>query len=103
MQSIPEWLDPEAWQGFCEMRKAMGKGKPFTDRARLLILRRLEEFHRLGHDANAALDQSTLHGWAGVWPAKQEQIEPASRSDADRTAEYLRSEQEHRKSLRRVA
>ena len=102
MIGFPSWIDPEAWSGFCDMRKSMGKGKPFTDRAKLLILRRLEEFHRLGHDANAALDQSTLHGWAGVWPAKQEQIEPARTSDADRTAAYLAREAEHRRALRQV-
>ena len=102
MIAVPAWLDQDAWDGFCQMRRSMGKSKPFTDRASLLILRRLQEIKSAGHCPNAALDQSTLHGWAGVWPAKQEQIEPARTSDADRTAAYLASEAEHRRALRAV-
>ena len=80
----------------------MPKSKPFTARAAMLILKRLQEIKDAGHCPNAALDQSTINGWAFVWPAKVEQIEPLRSSEADRTAEYLRSEAEHRRSLRSV-
>jgi len=102
LQSYPQWLDREAWIGFEEMRLAMPKSKPFTQRAAMLILKQLQVIKDAGHDPNAALDQSTINGWAYVWPAKQEQIEPARTSDADRTAAYLASEAEHRRALRQV-
>ena len=73
---IPDYIDPEAWAGFVAMRKAI-KRHPWTPRAELLILRDLAEIHAKGHDVNAALDQSTLCGWRGVWPAKDRCIERA--------------------------
>ena len=102
MNELPAYIDPAAWEGFCSMRKSMGKSKPFTERAQMLILKRLAEIHAAGHDVNAALDQSTVHAWAGVWPAKQEQLEQVRRSEAERTAEYLQREEQHVKALRSV-
>ena len=103
LQSFPQWLDPECWQGFEDMRRSMGKSKPFTKRAAILVLKELQRIKDAGHCPNAALDQSTLRGWADVWPAKEKLIEPCARSQADATAEYLRQEAEHRKSIRRIA
>ena len=103
LQSFPQWLDIESWTGFEDMRKAMGKSKPFTHRAAILVLKELQKIKDAGHCPNAALDQSTLRGWADVWPAKDKEIEVCQRSDADRTAQYLKAEAEHRKSVRRVA
>jgi hypothetical protein len=102
LSSYPQWLDRDTWEGFEEMRRTMSKSKPWTKRAAILILKRLQEIKDAGHCPNAALDQSTVCGWAFVWPAKIDQIEPCKRSDADRTSQYLKAEAEHRKSLRAV-
>lgn len=88
---LPDWIDPEAWAGFCEMRRSMRK-VPFTERAARMVIRDLEVIRARGHCPNAALDQSTLLGWRGVWPAKEKQIEAAPKSRADETRDYLASQ-----------
>lgn len=67
MTTLPAYIDPEAWAGFVEMRRAMPKSRPFTHRAAVLILAELQRIKDAGHDASAALDQSTLRGWADVY------------------------------------
>ena len=75
MIPLPTYIDPEAWTGFVEMRRAMPKSKPFTQRAAVLILKELQRLKDAGHDPNAALDQSTLRGWADVYVPKDKAIE----------------------------
>lgn len=93
MIELPQYIDPEAWLGFCEMRRAMRK-VPFTERAQKMILQDLERIKAAGHCPNAALDQSTVMGWRGVWPAKEKQIEAAASSQALKTTEMLKQQQE---------
>lgn len=75
MIPVPAYIDPDAWAGFVEMRRAMPKSKPFTQRAAVLILYELQRLKDAGHDPNSALDQSTLRGWADVYPPKDKPIE----------------------------
>lgn len=89
MIPLPAYIDPAAWAGFVEMRRAMGKTKPFTTRAATLILYELQRIKDAGHDPNAALDQSTLRGWADVYPPKDKAIARAPASEADQTQAYL--------------
>ena len=91
MIALPAYIDPEAWAGFVEMRRAMPKSKPFTHRAAVLILKELQKLRDAGHDANAALDQSTMRGWADVYVPKEKEIERAATKAVDQTAEYLLS------------
>lgn len=70
MHDLPDYIDPEAFQGFIDMRKAKGRRAPFTDRARTLVLNKLAEFHKQGLDVNACLDQATESGWSSVYPIK---------------------------------
>lgn len=72
MTALPAWIDKEAWQGFCDMRKAIKK--PMTPRAETLLLKTLYELKDKGHDPNAALDQSTLCNWQDVYPPKAKDI-----------------------------
>ena len=92
MIPLPGYIDKDAWDGFVEMRKAMPKTKPFTTRAATLILYELQRIKDAGHCPNAALDQSTLRGWADVWPAKAKDIEKAAGRAADATRDYLEAE-----------
>ena len=96
MIALPAYIDAEAWAGFVDMRKTIKK--PLTMRAAKGILAKLQRIKDAGHDANAALDQSTNHCWADVYVPKVEEIEQApkaQKSAADQTAEYLRAEREH--------
>ena len=87
---LPDYIDPDAWAGFVAMRRAM-KAHPWTPRAELLILRNLAEMHTKGHDVNAALDQSTLCGWRGVWPAKGWSV-PSAHETPERYAKRVAAE-----------
>jgi len=65
----PDYIDPEALQGFLDMRKA--KGKRFaltTKRAMTLLLNKLEAAHNDGYDVNAMLDEATVNNWQSVYP-----------------------------------
>lgn len=69
----PEWLDPQAWDGFVAMRKKIKK--PLSGRALELALKSLAKMREEGQDPNAVLDQSTMNCWQGLFPVKGE---PAS-------------------------
>jgi hypothetical protein len=68
MIDLPTWINPESWAGFVEMRKSMGKGIPFTDRAASLIILQLGRLQLQGYDPNLCLDRSVMNGWRGVFP-----------------------------------
>lgn len=80
---LPAYIDPEAWAGFVEMRRAMPKSRPFTLRAATLILKELQRIKDAGHDPNAALDQSTLNGWTDVYAPKEKAIPRAGKHLSD--------------------
>ncbi len=69
---LPTWIDREAWNGFVEMRRHIKKA--LTARAMELVIHRLIEYRKKGHDPNAVLDQSTLNNWQGLYPVKGEVI-----------------------------
>lgn len=61
----------EAWQGFEEMRKKIRK--PLTDRAKKLILAKLEKLAPGNETKQAAiLDQSVERGWQGVFELQED-------------------------------
>jgi len=91
--ALPGYIDRDAWDGFEAMRKTIKK--PLTDRARKLIVYELDRIKTAGHCPNGALDQSTCHCWADVYPPKDKPIEAAACSAADKTAQML-SEREAR-------
>ena len=92
MVPLPAYINPEAWAGFVEMRKSMPKTRPFTPRAAALILYELQRIKDAGHDPNAALDQSTLHGWTDVYAPKEKAIERAPQSAADSTRAVIEAQ-----------
>jgi hypothetical protein len=68
--NIPDFIDKELWYDFLEMRKK--KRVPNTDRALKILLTRLIEFHTNKKDPNKSIEESIVHGWTGVFPAKDE-------------------------------
>lgn len=95
MIPLPPFIDKEAWDGFCEMRKSKGKSFPFTARAAKMILAELYKLRDAGHDPNAALDQSTKYGWSDVYAPKDKEIPKAATKPVDKTQEYLKAQEEH--------
>jgi hypothetical protein len=87
MIALPSHIDPEAWAGFVEMRTKLRK--PLTTRAAKMILTELQKIKGAGHDANAALDQSTMHCWLDVYAPKDKTIERKSSTDAAKSTAYL--------------
>lgn len=69
LPSPPDWLEPEAWAGFVDMRKRTRH--PLTPRAAELIFKELARL-RSQSDPNRVLDQSTRNGWRDVFPLRQE-------------------------------
>lgn len=65
---LPAWIEQEAWDGFCAMRKEIKK--PITENAKGLAVKALEKLALQGHNPNAVLNQSTLHSWQGLFEVK---------------------------------
>jgi len=70
--TLPDYIDPECWAGFIEMRKSMNK-KAWTPRAEKMALNKLEEYNYQGLNVNEILDQSTFMGWKGLFPVQVQQ------------------------------
>lgn len=81
MIPLPAYIDSEAWAGFVEMRKKIKA--PLTTRAAVLILFEIQRIKDAGHDANAALDQSTMKCWRDVWPVKAKEIERSTALESE--------------------
>ena len=80
--NLPQFIDTELWEAFCDMRRTMGKRAPFTDFAQKLIIKQLSKFHADGYDANNSLEQSIMRGWRGVFEGElrsvtKKDIDPA--------------------------
>lgn len=66
--TLPDWVGPEVWAAYEEMR--MAKKKPPTDKARTLVVKELERLKQLGHDPTTCLEQSIRNGWTDVYEVK---------------------------------
>lgn len=95
MIPLPPYIDPEAWAGFCEMRKKMGKTVPFTARAATLILKELQALKAQGYDPNACLDQSTMKGWRGVFATPHKAVS----GSVQQGNSWLEEQERHRQAL----
>jgi hypothetical protein len=62
----PSWVPIEPWEGFCEMRQRLRK--PLTDRAKWMVVKRLEGLVAEGWGAGELLDYATEVSWNTVWP-----------------------------------
>jgi hypothetical protein len=76
---LPDWIDPETWAAFIEMRTAKN-AKP-TSYALKLILRDLETFREHGHDPNAILQESIKRNWTGVFKPKKSNASASPEAD----------------------
>jgi len=65
---LPDWVKPEDWLDFSEMRKK--QRKPMTERAAKSIIKKLEQFRSQGHDTATILEQSIRNGWQDIYEPK---------------------------------
>lgn len=64
----PPAMVEKVWPDFEEHRKKLRK--PMTDKARVLIVKKLESLQNQGHDPIAVLEQSIRQGWQDVFPLR---------------------------------
>lgn len=67
---LPEWLPPDAWRAFVEMRVSIRR--PMTANAQLLMIRKLDRLREEGEDIRAVLEQSVIGSWTTVYRVKSE-------------------------------
>jgi hypothetical protein len=84
-----EWIDPESWEAFREMRKKIKA--PMTPYAEKLILKELIKLKQAGHDPQCCLDQSICNCWRDVFPLRDKGIVSA-KANIDETRAYLDSQ-----------
>jgi hypothetical protein len=83
---IPAWIDPESWEAFRVMRKAIKA--PLSPYAEKLIVMQLVRLKAAGEDPQACLDQSIMLCWRDVFPVRDKNIRQGATAAAD-TAAYL--------------
>ncbi len=84
-----DWIDPESWEAFREMRKKIKA--PLTPYAEKLILRELVKLKQAGHDPQCCLDQSICNCWRDVFPLRDKGLQKGS-TTIDETRAYLESQ-----------
>lgn len=65
---LPDWIPAEWWEAFEEMREKIKR--PMTNRAREMIVEKLDAFRKKGYDPIDALKHSVEMGWQGVFEPK---------------------------------
>lgn len=84
---LPDWIDPNVWKAFEEMRKKIKK--PMTERAKELVVLELDKLRNRGHPSNDVLEQSTRNCWQDVFELRDklngngQQTTKAERRNAD--------------------
>ena len=63
VNNIPDFIDKELWNSYIEVRKK----KP-TEKAVVLLVKKLEEYRAAGDDPNEVLKRSIMNGWTGIFP-----------------------------------
>lgn len=65
---FPDWVPKEPFEAFEEMRRKMRR--PMTDRAKKLVIEKLDALRKLGNDPGQMLNQSIERGWMTVFELK---------------------------------
>lgn len=67
---LPEWLPLDDWNDYLESRNK--RGKKATNRAKQLVIIKLDELRTSGNDPGAVLRQSIENSWTSVFKLKQD-------------------------------
>lgn len=86
-EPLPDWVPPQAWHGFIASRKAAKGG--LTERAEKLLLAKLDDLRKQGYPPDAVLDQSTMHGWKGLFPIRNDRERERPRHERFDPTQFL--------------
>ena len=81
------------FEEFIKMRNKIKK--PLTEKAKELILKKLNKLTDNENDKILILEQSIENSWQGVFPLKESQIDGAARYKAELKAEIERKKHEN--------
>jgi len=65
---IPSWMPKQDWEDYLEMRNK--KKKPATDRAKQLVILKIDGLRKKGHCPAKLLQESIINGWVSVFEGK---------------------------------
>lgn len=65
---LPEWLDRQVWGSWCADRKK--RGKPITEEAASLQVKKLGEYMQAGHTPEAVIEHSIASSYQGLFAPK---------------------------------
>lgn len=82
--TLPEWLNPKAFEAFVEHRKHIKK--PLSELAAKLAIQDLDKIRKDGGNVGIAIRTSIVRGWSGLFMPKQEDIN--YKTHAERTQDY---------------
>lgn len=68
---IPEYINPEIWKAYLDMRVSIKKPLKTKHQIKLAIST-LEKLKAQGHNPDDVLNQSVLNSWAGLFPLKNQ-------------------------------
>jgi hypothetical protein len=89
---LPPWVPQDLWIDLLEVRKK--KKVPNTEKAILLMLRRLTKLRNEGHDPTVLLEEAIERGWTTVWPLTEKggygrDRNQVTRNNLDAASNYL--------------
>ena len=96
-----DWIDPESWQAFVEMRRKIKA--PLTPYAEKLIIRELVKLKCAGHDPQACLDQSIMNSWRDVFPPRDKGLAKSAASEVWKPDVMTASERQSAETARKAA
>lgn len=67
---LPDWIDPETWRDYENMRKQIKR--PLSDRARNIAVKKLQDLYRQGYSPEDVLEQSIFMCWQGLFEIRQQ-------------------------------
>ena len=66
---LPDWLPKQDWNDYLDMRRL--KNKYPTDRAKQMVIIKLDELRSQSHCPSKALQQSIINNWTSVFATKE--------------------------------
>jgi len=87
---LPEFLDPDLWEDFRQLRKEIKK--PLTPTAEKMALKKLIGLHAENYDCNRIISRSIENSWQGLFPKDDDKKPKVSqvKTQAERAAEQQR-------------
>ena len=70
---LPDWLPKQDWNDYLDMREL--KNKYPTDRAKQMVIVKLDELRSQSHCPSKALQQSIINNWTSVFATKESKQE----------------------------